>query len=130
MIPARGRHAPTPWTSSSLTGRCRDRSPTGGCLERGTLSPGEMGGKMRVHFTPSPALYPFESRWFETDGIRVHYIDEGTGRPILMCHGNPTWSFLYRKLIGRLRGRFRCVAADYPGFGLSDRPEGYGYTPA
>jgi haloalkane dehalogenase len=47
-----------------------------------------------------------------------------------MCHGNPTWSFLYRKLIGRLRGQFRCVAMDYPGFGLSDRPQGYGYTPA
>jgi haloalkane dehalogenase len=86
--------------------------------------------KMRVEFTPSPALYPFQPRWFETDGIRVHYIDEGTGQPILMCHGNPTWSFLYRKLITRLQGRFRCVAVDYPGFGLSDRPEGYGYTPA
>jgi len=85
---------------------------------------------MRVAFTPSPALYPFQSRWFETDGIRVHYVDEGTGRPILMCHGNPTWSFLYRKIIERLRGQFRCVAVDYPGFGLSDRPEGYGYTPA
>lgn len=85
---------------------------------------------MRIEFTPSPALFPFQSRWLETDGIRVHYVDEGAGRPILMCHGNPTWSFLYRKLIGRLRGQFRCVAVDYPGFGLSDRPVGYGYTPA
>ena len=85
---------------------------------------------MRVEFTPSPALFPFQSRWLEIDGIRVHYVDEGAGRPILMCHGNPTWSFLYRKLIGRLQGQFRCVAVDYPGFGLSDRPEGYGYTPA
>ncbi len=48
----------------------------------------------------------------------------------LVRDGNPTWSFLYRKLIGRLQGQFRCVAVDYPGFGLSDRPEGYGYTPA
>jgi haloalkane dehalogenase len=86
--------------------------------------------KMRVEFTPSPELYPFQSHWFETDGVRVHYIDEGAGRPILMCHGNPTWSFLYRKIILRLRGQFRCVAVDYPGFGLSDRPQGYGYTPA
>ncbi len=85
---------------------------------------------MRVEFTPSPALFPFQSRWLEIDGIRVHYVDEGAGRPILMCHGNPTWSFLYRKLIGRLQGQSRCVAVDYPGFGLSDRPEGYGYTPA
>jgi haloalkane dehalogenase len=87
-------------------------------------------GKMRVEFTPSPALFPFQSRWSQIDGIRVHYLDEGAGRPLLMCHGNPTWSFLYRKLIGRLQGQFRCVAMDYPGFGLSDRPEGYGYTPA
>jgi haloalkane dehalogenase len=61
---------------------------------------------------------------------RVHYVDEGEGRPILMCHGNPTWSFLYRNVIKPLRGRFRCIALDYPGFGLSDRPKGYGYTPA
>jgi haloalkane dehalogenase len=47
-----------------------------------------------------------------------------------MCHGNPTWSFLYRNVILGLRDRFRCVAVDYPGFGLSDRPDGYGYTAA
>ena len=57
-------------------------------------------------------------------------MDEGSGAPILMLHGNPTWSFLYRGIIVRLRDRFRCVAVDYPGFGLSDRPPGYGYTPA
>jgi haloalkane dehalogenase len=85
---------------------------------------------MKVDFTPSAELYPFESHWFETNGIRVHYVDEGAGTPIIMCHGNPTWSFLYRKLIMRLRDRFRCVAVDYPGFGLSDHPQDYGYTPA
>ncbi|HEX8743467.1 MAG TPA: alpha/beta fold hydrolase [Thermoleophilaceae bacterium] len=81
-------------------------------------------------FSPSPALYPFESRWHDGSAARVHYVDEGAGRPILMCHGNPTWSFLYRGLIESLRGEFRCVAVDYPGFGLSERPAGYGYTPA
>jgi haloalkane dehalogenase len=82
-------------------------------------------------FTPSPALYPFESRWFETGSAgRMHYVDEGDGPPILMCHGNPTWSFLYRHVIRSLRDRFRCVAVDYPGFGLSERPAGYGYTAA
>jgi haloalkane dehalogenase len=85
---------------------------------------------MRVDFTPSPDLFPFESRWFESDRSRVHYVDEGSGPPILMCHGNPTWSFLYRNVIRGLRDRFRCVAVDYPGFGLSDRPDGYGYTAA
>ena len=81
-------------------------------------------------FTPSPDLFPFESRWLESSAGRVHYVDEGEGQPILMFHGNPTWSFLYRNVIERLRDRFRCVALDYPGFGLSDRPAGYGYTPA
>jgi haloalkane dehalogenase len=81
-------------------------------------------------FTPSRELFPFESRWFESSAGRVHYVDEGSGLPILMCHGNPTWSFLYRNVIQALRGQFRCVALDYPGFGLSERPAGYGYTPA
>jgi haloalkane dehalogenase len=85
---------------------------------------------VRLDFKPSPDLYPFESRWFESAAGRVHYVDEGQGRPILMCHGNPSWSFLYRNVIRSLRERFRCVAVDYPGFGLSDRPAGYGYTAA
>ena len=84
----------------------------------------------RPDFTPSASLFPFESRFFDSSVGRVHYIDEGSGRPILMVHGNPTWSFLYRNVITRLRERrFRCVAVDYPGFGLSERPSGYGYTP-
>jgi haloalkane dehalogenase len=60
----------------------------------------------------------------------VHYIDEGVGDPILFLHGNPTWSFLYRGIVIRLKPRFRCIALDYPGFGLSVRPKDYGYTPA
>lgn len=80
-------------------------------------------------FEPAPELFPFESRWFESSAGRMHYVDEGSGQPILMLHGNPTWSFLYRRLIAGLREGFRCVAVDYPGFGLSERPPGYGYTP-
>lgn len=84
---------------------------------------------MRINFSPSPELFPFESRWFDSEVGPVHYVDEGEGRPILFLHGNPTWSFLYRDIIRRLRGEFRCLALDYPGFGLSEHPEGYGYTP-
>ena len=83
-----------------------------------------------MDFTPSRELYPFESRWFESAAGRMHYVDEGSGQPILMCHGNPTWSFQYRNVIRAVRERFRCVAVDYLGFGLSDRPPGFGYTPA
>lgn len=81
-------------------------------------------------FQPDPQLFPFRSRWFDSGtGGRVHYVDEGEGAPILLLHGNPTWSFLYRGMIIRLRKRFRCIALDYPGFGLSEHPDGYGYAP-
>jgi len=80
-------------------------------------------------FTPDPRLFPFESKWFESRAGTVHYLDEGEGDPILLLHGNPTWSFLYRGIIIRLRKKYRCIAIDYPGFGLSARPENYGYTP-
>jgi haloalkane dehalogenase len=75
-------------------------------------------------------LYPFESQYLDVDGARVHYVDEGSGPVLLLMHGNPTWSFLYRDVITGLRDRFRCIALDYPGFGLSTAPTGYGYTPA
>lgn len=81
-------------------------------------------------FTPDRRLFPFESKWFESRVGKVHYVDEGAGDPILFLHGNPTWSFLYRGIVIRLRKSFRCIAIDYPGFGLSARPDGYDYTPA
>jgi haloalkane dehalogenase len=83
---------------------------------------------MEIAFTPDRELYPFESKWFDSSAGRMHYIDEGSGPPLLLCHGNPTWSFLYRGIVTRLRDRFRCVASDYLGFGLSERPASFGYT--
>ncbi|MBO0852314.1 MAG: alpha/beta fold hydrolase [Nocardia sp.] len=74
-------------------------------------------------------LFPFDSRFVELDGNVVHYIDEGAGPILLMLHGNPTWSFEYRSLIGSLSDRFRCIALDYPGFGLSAAAPGYRYRP-
>jgi haloalkane dehalogenase len=78
----------------------------------------------------SEDLFPFADQYADIDGARVHYVDEGSGPPLLLLHGNPTWSFLYRDIIAGLRDRFRCIAPDYPGFGLSVAPSGYGYTPA
>ncbi len=74
-------------------------------------------------------LYPFESHFADIAGARVHYVDEGGGPPLLLLHGNPTWSFLYRDVIKGLRDRFRCIAVDHPGFGLSRAPSSYGFTP-
>lgn len=74
-------------------------------------------------------LFPFESRFTEIAGHTIHYVDEGSGPTLLMLHGNPTWSFVYRHMIGLLRDRFRCVAVDYPGFGLSVASEGCDHLP-
>ncbi len=75
-------------------------------------------------------LYPFESRWFPSANGLVHYVDEGSGPTIVFCHGSPTWSFLFRDVITRLRSDYRCIAPDMLGFGLSERPERFGYTAA
>lgn len=73
--------------------------------------------------------YPFESRYFAVPAGRLHYVDEGAGSPIVMVHGNPTWSFLYRDLIKRLQSKYRCIAVDHLGFGLSDKPKEWSYLP-
>ncbi|MEM9176108.1 MAG: alpha/beta fold hydrolase [Myxococcota bacterium] len=104
------------------------------------------------------ALYPFEGRFFERNGLRLHYLDEGPGgldeRPggpdegpggldegltasgegavetVVMVHGNPTWSFYYRDLVRALRERYRVLVPDHIGCGLSDKPDEatYAYT--
>jgi len=84
---------------------------------------------MTLPFTVPPSLFPAEHRWLDFDGARIHYVDEGTGDALLLLHGNPSWSFLYRKIIARLKDDYRCVAPDYPGYGMSEAPPGYRYTP-
>jgi haloalkane dehalogenase len=74
-------------------------------------------------------LFPFTSRTTEIDGNTVHYIDEGRGPCLLLLHGNLTWSFLYRHMIPKLAPHFRCIALDYPGFGLSTANPGYRFLP-
>ena len=74
--------------------------------------------------------FPFAPRYLAQDGLRMHYVEEGTGEPVLLLHGEPSWSFLYRKLITPLAGVARVVAPDYFGFGRSDKPtrvEDYSY---
>jgi haloalkane dehalogenase len=74
--------------------------------------------------------YPFTSRWAELPGGRwMHYVDEGEGETILFVHGTPTWSFEWRHLVRGLSSEYRCVAPDLMGFGLSDRPADFAYTP-
>jgi haloalkane dehalogenase len=76
------------------------------------------------------SLYPFTSRFFESADGRLHYIDEGSGPPVVFIHGTPTWSFLYRDLIARLAPRHRVIAVDHLGFGLSEKPALAPYEPS
>lgn len=71
--------------------------------------------------------YPFESRWFGVDGGQMHYVDEGAGPVVLCLHGNPTWSFYWRRLVTALRGTHRVVVPDHIGCGLSDKPQDWPY---
>ncbi len=83
---------------------------------------------MDIHRTASERFvglpdFPWEARYIEWQGMRLAAIDEGAGAPVVLFHGEPTWSFLYRKMIRPLlEAGHRCIAPDYPGFGRSDKP--------
>jgi pimeloyl-ACP methyl ester carboxylesterase len=71
--------------------------------------------------------YPFESKYMEIGNHKLHYIDEGNGEVLLFVHGTPSWSFDFRNVIKILKKKFRCIAFDHFGFGLSDKPIDYDY---
>jgi len=74
--------------------------------------------------------YDFVPHYIEQDDLRMHYVDEGEGAPVLLLHGEPTWAYLYRKVIPQITPVARCIAPDYFGFGRSDKPverEWYSY---
>lgn len=71
---------------------------------------------------PLRRLFPFASRFAQVNGHRMHYVDEGAGEPVVMLHGNPTWSFYYRRLIAAVSQKRRAIAPDHIGCGLSDTP--------
>jgi len=82
---------------------------------------------MGVYRTPESRFdrlpdFDFQPNYLDQDGLRMHYLDEGEGDPVLLLHGEPTWSFLYRKMIPPLARVARCIAPDYFGFGRSDKP--------
>jgi pimeloyl-ACP methyl ester carboxylesterase len=88
-------------------------------------------GPSGLPFEIPRALFDVDHKFVDLpSGARIHYVDEGKGPILLFLHGNPAWSFQWRNLIAGLRGSFRCVALDYPGFGLSSAPSGYGFTPS
>jgi haloalkane dehalogenase len=68
-------------------------------------------------------LYPFRSRFLDRSGLRYHFVDEGRGEAVAMVHGNPTWSFFFRRIIMALTPAYRAIAPDHIGCGLSDKPD-------
>lgn len=74
------------------------------------------------------SLYPFESHFFDRKGLNYHYLDEGKGDPVVMVHGNPSWSFYYRNLTLTLKENYRVVVPDHIGCGLSDKPDASSYS--
>jgi len=83
---------------------------------------------MERPFEVDPVEYPFADHWLSYADGHVHYVDEGSGPAVLLLHGNPTWSYIYRDIIKELRGECRLLAIDLPGFGMSKAPSGYGFT--
>ena len=73
-------------------------------------------------------LFPFASRFVAVDGHRIHYVDEGSGPVLLLLHPGPGWCGYFHEFLRELRSSFRCVAPDYPGFGLSVAADGYRYS--
>lgn len=73
------------------------------------------------------SLYPFQSNWWQRGNLKLHFLDEGKGDPVVMVHGNPTWSFYYRNVVKFLRNHHRCIVPDHIGCGLSDKPSDDAY---
>jgi pimeloyl-ACP methyl ester carboxylesterase len=76
-----------------------------------------------VYSSSTSSQYPFSGHYLDLGGLRYHYLDEGQGEPLVMVHGNPTWSFYYRNLVLGLRDDYRTIVPDHIGCGLSDKPD-------
>ena len=80
-----------------------------------------------VDLTPFQHLYPYPSNHIDINGLKYHFLDQGKGNPVVMIHGNPTWSFYFRNLVNALSDRFRTIVPDHIGCGLSDKPSTKSY---
>jgi len=81
-----------------------------------------MGARASITTGGFRHLYPFRSHFHRVRGWSYHYLDEGRGSPIVMLHGNPTWSFYFRHLVTALSPEYRIIVPDHLGCGLSDKP--------
>ena len=88
------------------------------------------GGDMNYDLSPIKTEYPYEPKSFDIGGHKMSYLDEGPkdAPALVMLHGNPTWSFYYRKLVSAFSEEYRVIVPDHIGCGLSDKPQEYDYT--
>ncbi|UCD91054.1 MAG: alpha/beta fold hydrolase [Desulfobacterales bacterium] len=75
-----------------------------------------------IDLSPFQHLYPYPSNHIDLKGLKYHFLDQGQGDPVVMVHGNPTWSFYFRNLVNELSTQFRTIVPDHIGCGLSDKP--------
>jgi len=83
---------------------------------------------MEINSALFKSEYPFKNNYFDLNGLKYHYLDEGKGDPVVMLHGNPSWSFYYRNLVRELRSDYRLIVPDHIGCGLSDKPADSQYS--
>lgn len=76
----------------------------------------------KINISSFRHLYPFSSNFLKINGLNYHYLDEGHGEPVVMVHGNPTWSFYFRNMVSALSQEYRTIVPDHIGCGLSDKP--------
>jgi len=112
---------PAPSSPSPSVGPAIPR-PTGGGWSAMSLEPSTSTAGL-CKAGPISGAYPFAPHYVEVFGSRMHYVDEGEGDPILLIHGNATWSYVWRNVIPHLTPHARCIAPDLIGFGLSDKPD-------
>jgi haloalkane dehalogenase len=79
--------------------------------------------KRQINISAFHHLYPFKSNYIDLNGLKYHFLDQGKGEPVVMIHGNPTWSFYFRELVKGLSPQFRTIVPDHIGCGLSDKPD-------
>src|SRR5215831_6527126 len=84
---------------------------------------------MTLPFPVPRRLFGVEHHFLELGAAQIHYVTAGSGETALLLHGNPSWSFLYRKIIAGLKDEFRCVAPDFPGYGMSTAAPGFSFLP-
>ena len=115
---------------TSSSGVIRRRGNKGYAPHNSLISCLDLTGRTKMYGWPDEKEYPFEHHYLELPMGGLHYVDEGEGdRVLVMVHGDPAWSFLYRHLIKGLSSKYRCIAMDHIGFGLSDKPEDWSYLP-